>query len=124
MNSLCQDCIKEILKGDMNIIGYTLTIGSQGDELGGRGRRCGVFGPSSRKCVRIMSLWRDLNSSCMCSRGWPCGTSMRGEAFGPVKAPCPSIGKCQDREAGVGGLVNRERGDGIGSFWRANEERG
>jgi hypothetical protein len=34
-------------------------------------------------------------SSCMCSRGWPCWTSMGGDAFGPVKAPCPSVGECQ-----------------------------
>jgi hypothetical protein len=26
---------------------------------------------------------------------------MRGEALGPVKAQCPSIGVCQGREAGV-----------------------
>jgi hypothetical protein len=52
----------------------------------------------------------------ICSREWPCWTSMGGEALGPVKALCPSIGECQDREAGVGGLVSRGRGDGIGEF--------
>ena len=26
-----------------------------------------------------------------------------GEALGPVKAQCPTVGECQDREAGVGG---------------------
>jgi hypothetical protein len=41
------------------------------------------------------------------SRGWPCGTSMRGEAFGLVKGP--SVGECQDREAGVGGWMSRGR---------------
>ena len=41
---------------------------------------------------------------------------MGGEAFGPVKALCPSVGECQDREAGVGGLVSRGRADGIGGF--------
>jgi hypothetical protein len=30
-----------------------------------------------------------------------------GEALGPEKAQCPSVGECQDREAGVGGLVSR-----------------
>jgi hypothetical protein len=37
------------------------------------------------------------------------------ERRGPwcVKARCPSVGECQDRKARVGGLVNRERGDGI-----------
>jgi hypothetical protein len=34
---------------------------------------------------------------------------MRGEAIGPVKALCPSIGECQGQEAGVGGLVRRGR---------------
>jgi hypothetical protein len=36
---------------------------------------------------------------------------MRGEALGSVKALCPSVGECQDREAGLGGLVSR------GSEW-------
>jgi hypothetical protein len=49
-------------------------------------------------------------SSWVCSRGWPYGTSMRGEALGPVKAQCPSVGECQYREVGVGGLVSSERG--------------
>jgi len=30
---------------------------------------------------------------------------MGGEALGPVKALCPSIGECLDRKAGVGGWV-------------------
>ena len=46
-------------------------------------------------------------SSCLSSRGWPCWSSMGGEVLGPVKAPCPSVGECQDREAGMGGLVSR-----------------
>ena len=41
-------------------------------------------------------------------------TSMRGETLGPVKAQCPSVGDCQDREVGVGGLVIRRRGMGMG----------
>jgi hypothetical protein len=49
---------------------------------------------------------------------------MRGEAFSLVKAQCPSVGECQDREAGVGGLVSRGRGNGMGRDWRGNEERG
>ena len=48
---------------------------------------------------------------------------MRGEALGSVKAPCPSVGECQDREAGVGGLVSRGKGDGIGDFQRGNQGR-
>jgi hypothetical protein len=35
----------------------------------------------------------------------------------------PHIGECQDREAGVGGLVSRRREDGIGGFRRGNQER-
>ena len=31
---------------------------------------------------------------------------MGGEALGPVKARCPSVGECQEREVGVGELVN------------------
>jgi hypothetical protein len=27
---------------------------------------------------------------------------MGGEALGPVKAPCPSVGECEGGEAGVG----------------------
>jgi len=45
---------------------------------------------------------------------------MTGEALGPVKALCPSVGECQGQEAGMGGLVIRERADGIGDFRRGN----
>ena len=40
---------------------------------------------------------------------------MGGEALGPEKVRCPSVGECQDREAGweVDGLVSREGDDGI-----------
>jgi hypothetical protein len=41
---------------------------------------------------------------------------MGGEALGPVKVLCPSIGECQVKEVGVGGLVSRGRGEGIGDF--------
>jgi hypothetical protein len=51
-------------------------------------------------------------------------TSVRGEVLGPVKVPCLSVWECQDREAGVGRLVSRGRGDWIGGFWRGSEERG
>jgi hypothetical protein len=49
---------------------------------------------------------------------------MGGEAFGPVKVLCPNIGKIQGQEAGVGGLVSRGRGKGIGDFRRGNYESG
>ena len=41
---------------------------------------------------------------------------MGGEALGPEKVLCPSIGECQDQEAGVGGLVSSGTGEGIGGF--------
>jgi hypothetical protein len=49
---------------------------------------------------------------------------MGGEALGPEKAQCPSIGECQDSEAGGGELVSRRRENEIGGFQRVNEERG
>jgi hypothetical protein len=49
---------------------------------------------------------------------------MRGEALGPLKALCPSVGKYQGQEADVGGLVSRGNGEGIGGFWRGNQKRG
>jgi hypothetical protein len=54
---------------------------------------------------------------------------MGGEALGPVKAGCPSVGECQGGKAGVGGWVgehphrNRGRGAGIECFQKANWER-
>ena len=63
-------------------------------------------------------------SSCICSRGWPSLSSRRGEALGPVKALCPSVGKSQGQELGVNGLVSRGRGEGINGFLRGNQERG
>ena len=50
--------------------------------------------------------------------------SMGGEALGPVKALCPSVGECQGQEAGVGRLVSRGREEGVGGFQRGNQERG
>ena len=53
----------------------------------------------------------------------PCWASMEGEALGPVKAGCYSVGECQGREAGVGGWFEehpcriRGRENGIGGFW-------
>ena len=36
--------------------------------------------------------------------------------LGPEKVGCPGIAECQDREVGVGKLVSRGRGNGIGCF--------
>jgi hypothetical protein len=63
-------------------------------------------------------------SSCICSRGWPCRSSMGGEAFGPVKVLCTSIGECLGQEVGAGGLGSRGSGEGMGSFLRGNQEKG
>jgi hypothetical protein len=49
-------------------------------------------------------------SSHICSIGWPCGTAMRGDALGLVKASSPCVWECQDREARVHGLVSKSRG--------------
>jgi hypothetical protein len=47
---------------------------------------------------------------------------MGGEALGPEKAQCPSVGEYQNMEARVHGLVSRGRGDEIGGFLRGNQE--
>jgi hypothetical protein len=49
---------------------------------------------------------------------------MGGEALGPMKVQCPSVGECQDQEVGVGGLVSRGRGERIGGFLNGNREEG
>jgi hypothetical protein len=51
-------------------------------------------------------------------------SSMGGEALGPVKVLCPSIGECQGQEVRVGRLGSRGSGEGIGDFWKGNQERG
>jgi hypothetical protein len=55
-------------------------------------------------------------SSCICNRGCPSQSSVGGVGLGPVKALCPSVGEWQGQKAGVGVLVSRERGKGIGGF--------
>jgi hypothetical protein len=41
---------------------------------------------------------------------------MRGEALGLVMARCTSVEECQYKEAEVGGLVSRGKGDGRQGF--------
>ena len=48
---------------------------------------------------------------------------MGGKALGPVKAGCPSVGECQDREMGMGVLVSRSWRNGVADFRRGNKER-
>jgi hypothetical protein len=47
---------------------------------------------------------------------------MIGETLGLVKGP--SVGKSQNREVEVGGLVSKGRGDRMEGLQRGNEERG
>jgi hypothetical protein len=51
-----------------------------------------------------------------------------GAALGPEGVRCPSVGKCQGRKTGGGGwgstLIEAERGDRIGGFWRGDLDRG
>ena len=46
------------------------------------------------------------------------GSSMGGDALGPGKVLCPSIGQCQGQEAEEGGLGSR-----IGGGYRGLSER-
>ena len=45
---------------------------------------------------------------------------MRGEALGPVKVLCPSIGECQGQEAGTAWVEEQEERESIGDFQRGN----
>jgi hypothetical protein len=49
---------------------------------------------------------------------------MGEEALGPVKVLCPSIRDFLGQDEGVGGLVSKGKGKGIGGFQRGNLERG
>jgi hypothetical protein len=63
----------------------------------------------------------------ICDRGWPCWTSVGGEALGPVKDRCLSVLECQGRKVGVGGWVKdhlhrgrRREGVSGGETWRGD----
>jgi hypothetical protein len=45
---------------------------------------------------------------------------MGGEALGPVKVLCPTIGECLSQESGVVELGSWVRGEKIGDFQRGN----
>jgi hypothetical protein len=49
---------------------------------------------------------------------------MGGEALGPMKALCPSVGECQGQEVGVDGLVSKGRREGMGVFRRETRKVG
>jgi hypothetical protein len=63
-------------------------------------------------------------------RGWPCWTSVGGEALGSEGVWCSCVGECQDKKTGVSWWVGehphrgRGRGNGERGFWRGDVERG
>jgi len=66
-------------------------------------------------------------SSCICSRGWHCLASKKGEALGPVNTTrCPSIGTRYDGGARVGMWIEEHPHGGRGrGIWGAlGEETG
>ena len=57
-------------------------------------------------------------SSHICGRGWPCWTSVGGEALGPEGVQCPSIGECQGERMGEWVEEHPHRGRGKGDGMR------
>ena len=95
-------------EGNCNPIGRTILAGwatqcSQGLHHQPRSAQGGIHG-----------------SRYICSRGWPCLTSMGGEAFGHVDIWCPSVGGCWSGEVGVGGWGSTL----IKAKWRGEREDG
>jgi hypothetical protein len=61
---------------------------------------------------------RTHGSNLICGRGWPCQTSMGGDALGPVKAQCPSVGEWKVGSGWGHTLIEAGgRGNGIDGFW-------
>jgi hypothetical protein len=79
--------------------------------------------PGTKPSTRVHMQEPMTSAAYVAADRGPCWTSMGGEALVPVKTQCPSVEECQGREAGVGGLVSRGRGDGIGGFLRGNQKR-
>ena len=89
----------------------------------------GLCNEKGREYSELLNLRGSLENSC---NKHFCLASMKGQSLSPVKAQCPSVGECQDREVGVDGLVSRERGDVVGScsrgkrkgnnIWNVNKE--
>jgi hypothetical protein len=50
----------------------------------------------------------------ICGRGWPCWTSVGGEALWTEGARCSSVGECQYRRTGVGGWGSTLKEAGLG----------
>jgi hypothetical protein len=58
------------------------------------------------------------------AEGWPCCTSMGGEALVPVKSHCSSVGEFQDREVGNVWVGKQVEGDQIGGFLEGKPGKG
>jgi len=71
---------------------------------GVRGRAKGAEGIGNHQPKSIHGVTH--GSNLICSRGWPFGASMGGEALSPAKAVFSSLGECQDGEAGGTGWVD------------------
>jgi hypothetical protein len=64
-------------------------------------------------------------SSCICIRGWPYWSLMRGEALGPGKYFCPTTGESRVvTQKWVGSALIEAGVGGIGGLRRGNQERG
>jgi hypothetical protein len=63
---------------------------------------------ASLRYVSISVIACDVPSASVASHR----NSTGGEALGPVKARCPSVGRCQGQELGVGRLLSRRRWEG------------
>jgi hypothetical protein len=95
--------VEELVKGPKELKGFTVPLEEQQyqptrdpapppPELPGTK-------PSTKKYT-----WRD---PWLQVHTLPCWTSVGGEALGPVKARCPTVGDYQGREAGVSGLASK-----------------
>jgi hypothetical protein len=97
--------MKDLEKGSKELRGFTAPQEEQPYEL--------TSTPQSSQGLNYQlkgTHGRTHGSTCICSRGWPCRTSMGEEALGPVKVLCPNVGECQDQEVGLDGLVSPGRG--------------
>ena len=61
-----------------------------------------------------VALLEEMSHCHICSRGWPCGTSMRGETLCPMKAQCL---RGMQGQGSRSRWVSEQRGwDGMGVF--------
>jgi hypothetical protein len=98
----------------MNIVEHVclLFVGSSSGYM----PRSGIAGSSSSTMSNFLrNLQTNFQTGCTNLQ-----SSMGGEALGPVKVRCLSIGEYQGQEVGAGGLVSRGRGERREDFWRRN----